>query len=115
MALGWAFWRRSLIAGLVVINAGAVLKVIWSFYFGGGTAWSIVPAVSLGALICNGVLVYAFRDGAWPPRADVRSTARPAPAAVSARVLEQAGERRISRRLYGSTFGRAAVTRERVA
>ena len=60
IALGWAFWRRSLIAGLVVINAGTGLKVIWSFYFGGDAAWSIVPAVSLGALICNGVLIHAF-------------------------------------------------------
>lgn len=61
VVLGWAFWRRSLIAGLVVINVGAALKVVWSFYFAGDTAWSIIPAVTLGALICNGILIYAFR------------------------------------------------------
>jgi len=61
VVLGWAFWRRSLIAGLVVINAGAALKVIWSFYHGGGSAWSIIPAVSIGALICNGILIFVFR------------------------------------------------------
>lgn len=64
--LGLAFWRRSLTGGLVVINAGAALKVIWSFYFGGATAWSIIPAVSAGAVICNGVLLYAFRRKRGP-------------------------------------------------
>jgi hypothetical protein len=61
VVLAWAFWRRSLWAGLAVINVGAVLKVIWSFYFAGETAWSIIPAVSVGAVICNGILIYAFR------------------------------------------------------
>jgi hypothetical protein len=58
--LGAAFWRRSWIVGIVVINAGAGLKVVWSFYFGGGTAWSIIPPVVIGAIVCNGVLVYAL-------------------------------------------------------
>lgn len=60
VALGWAFWRRSVIAGLAVVNVGAALKVIWSFYFGGQTAWSIIPPVGIGALICNAGLLYAF-------------------------------------------------------
>lgn len=61
VVLGLAFWRRSLIAGLVVINVGAALKVIWSFYFGGDTAWSIVLPVSVGAVVCNGILLFVFR------------------------------------------------------
>jgi hypothetical protein len=65
--LGWTFWRRSWAAGILVINAGAALKVTWSFYFGGGTAWSIIPPVLLGALICNTVLLYAFRAKGAPP------------------------------------------------
>jgi hypothetical protein len=69
VVLGWAFWRRSLIAGLVVINVGAALKVIWSFYFAGESAWSIIPAVSVGALICNGILIYAFRRKLRPGQA----------------------------------------------
>jgi hypothetical protein len=59
--LGAAFWRRSWLAGLGVINVGIVLKVIWSFYFGGDTAWSIIPPVVIGAIVCNGVLVYLMR------------------------------------------------------
>jgi len=68
--LGRAFWRRSWIVGIVVINVGAALKVLWSFYFGGGSAWAIIPPVLIGALVCNGVLVYALRRR--------RSTASPA-------------------------------------
>lgn len=59
--LGWAFWRRSWLAGFLVVNVGALLKVIWSFYFGGASAWSILPAVGLGALVVNGVMLYAYR------------------------------------------------------
>lgn len=70
VGLGWASWGRSLIAGLVVINVGALLKVIWSFYFAGDSAWSIIPAVSIGALICNGILIYAFRRKLWPAEAE---------------------------------------------
>jgi hypothetical protein len=61
IALAWAFWRRSWLAGFLVINVGALLKLIWSFYFGGTSAWSIIPAVSLGALVINGVMLYAYR------------------------------------------------------
>jgi len=67
VALGWAFWRRSWIAGLVVVNVGAALKVLWGFYFGGDSAWSIIPPVLVGALACNGILLYVFlrrRSGA---------------------------------------------------
>ncbi len=61
VVLAWAFWRRSWLAGLAVINVGIVLKVIWSFYFGGEAATSIIPPVVIGALICNGVLLYLYR------------------------------------------------------
>lgn len=59
--LAWVFWQRSWLAGFLVINVGALLKVIWSFYFAGASAWSIIPAVSLGALVINGVMLYVYR------------------------------------------------------
>jgi hypothetical protein len=59
--LGGAFWRRSWIVGIIVINVGIALKVLWSFYFGGDTAWSIIPPVVIGAIICNGALIYVLR------------------------------------------------------
>ncbi|MDH3254192.1 MAG: hypothetical protein OEM62_04295 [Acidobacteriota bacterium] len=61
VALALAFWRRSWIVGLVVINGGALLKVVWSFYFGGSSAWSIIAPVTLGALVINSVMLYAYR------------------------------------------------------
>jgi len=74
VVLGWAFWRRSWLAGFLVINVGALLKVIWSFYFAGASAWSIIPPVSLGALIINGVMVYAYQRA----RRTARATLEPA-------------------------------------
>ncbi len=59
--LGAAFWRKSWIVGLLVINLGAALKVVWSFYFAGDSAWSIMPPVVVGAVIINTVLVYVLR------------------------------------------------------
>ena len=59
--LAWAFWSRSWLAGFLVINIGVLLKVIWSFYFGGSTALSIIPAVTIGAVIVNGVGLYVYR------------------------------------------------------
>ena len=61
IALAVAFWRRSWLVGFLVINLGALLKVIWSFSYGGESALSIIPAVGIGALIINGVMLYAYR------------------------------------------------------
>jgi hypothetical protein len=33
-ALAVAFWKRSLVWGLEVINAMVLVKIVWSFYFG---------------------------------------------------------------------------------
>lgn len=61
ISLALAFWKRSWIAGFFVINIGALLKVIWSFYFAGESAWSIIPPVGVGALIINGVMLFVYR------------------------------------------------------
>jgi len=60
VVLAWAFWQRSWLAGFLVINIGALLKVFWSFYFAGDSAWSIIPAVSAGALVINGIGLYLY-------------------------------------------------------
>lgn len=59
--LAGAFWRRSWLVGIAVINVGAALKVVWSFYFGGDSAWSIIAPVLVGLVLCNGTLVYVMR------------------------------------------------------
>ena len=46
VALAVAFWRRSWLWGLAVINAGTLLKVVWSVAFGGTAGWaSLVPSL----------------------------------------------------------------------
>jgi hypothetical protein len=61
VACAWAFWRRSWLGGFIVISVGTLLKVIWSFYFGGDSGWTIVPPAAVGFVVCSGILLYAYR------------------------------------------------------
>ena len=46
VALATTFWKRSWLWGLAVINAGTLLKVIWSVAFGGASGWaSLAPSI----------------------------------------------------------------------
>jgi hypothetical protein len=65
VALAAAFQRRSWVAAAFVIVAGTALKLAWSFYVAGASAWIIVPPVALGNAIVAGVLIYAY----WRTRA----------------------------------------------
>jgi hypothetical protein len=60
VACAWAFWRRSWLGGFIVISVGTLLKVIWSFYFGGASGWAIVPPAAVGFVACSGILFYAY-------------------------------------------------------
>ena len=61
VALAWGVRRCSCLGVATVIGSGTLLKVGWSFYFGGESAWVIVPPVALGFVVCAGVPVYAYR------------------------------------------------------
>jgi hypothetical protein len=61
-ALVWAFRRRSWVGGAMVITAGTLLKVAWSFQVAGASAWAIVPPVTLGTMVCAAVLLLAYRN-----------------------------------------------------
>src|SRR3712207_4155224 len=61
-ALAVAFWRRSLVWGLAVINAMVLVKVAWSFYFGdtsGGL--TLLPSAIVGLAVCDAVILYLVR------------------------------------------------------
>ena len=60
IALATALRRRLWVAAALVIVAGTVLKVAWSFYVGGASAWIIVPPVAVGNVVVAGVLTYAY-------------------------------------------------------
>ena len=61
VALGAAFWKRSWLWGLAVLNAGTLLKVVWSVAFGGVAGWaSLVPSLVTLA-ICDAAVLLAAR------------------------------------------------------
>jgi hypothetical protein len=72
-ALGLAFWKRSLVWGLAVINAAILIKVGWTFVFGTGAgAMAHLPAAVLGLVACDVLVLYVMRRlrarPAEPPR-----------------------------------------------
>lgn len=61
VALGTAFWKRSLRIGLSVIVLIAIAKMIWSVAFGGQSGKSIfIPAI-LGLTLCIVLISWGFR------------------------------------------------------
>jgi hypothetical protein len=62
VALGLAFWKRSLVWGLAVINGAVLCKIGWTFVFGTETgAMSHLPAAVLGLAFCDAVILYVVR------------------------------------------------------
>ena len=60
VALAAAFWKRSWLWGLAVLNAGALLKVIWSVAFGGAAGWaSLAPSLFTLAVTDAAILLAA--------------------------------------------------------
>jgi hypothetical protein len=61
-ALALAFWRRSLLYGMVVIDSIMLTKVMWSFYYGGESGLALLPPALVGLIACNAVVLYvAYR------------------------------------------------------
>ncbi len=61
-ALGLVFWKRSIVYGLVLMNAIVLVKLAWSFYFGdesGGL--TLLPSALAGLAICDAVILYVVR------------------------------------------------------
>jgi hypothetical protein len=61
-ALGLAFWRRSLVWGLAVVNAAILFKIGWTFLFSTEAgAMSHLPAAVLGLVVCDALILYVIR------------------------------------------------------
>ncbi len=61
-ALGLVFWKRSIVYGLVLMNAIVLIKLAWSFYFGdesGGL--TLLPSALAGLAVCDAVILYVMR------------------------------------------------------
>jgi hypothetical protein len=62
VALGFAFWKRSLVWGLAVVNAAILFKIGWTFLFSTGAgAMSHLPAAVLGLVVCDAMILYVIR------------------------------------------------------
>jgi hypothetical protein len=61
-ALGLAFWKRSLVWGLAVVNAAILFKIAWTFLFSTQAgAMSHLPAAVLGLVVCDALILYVIR------------------------------------------------------
>jgi hypothetical protein len=61
-ALGLAFWKRSLVWGLAVVNAAILFKIAWTFLFSTEAgAMSHLPAAVLGLVVCDALILYVMR------------------------------------------------------
>lgn len=61
IALGLAFWKRSLFMGLGVVVLMATGKIVWSIQNAGESGKSIIIPAILGLLICCGLIFYGFK------------------------------------------------------
>jgi hypothetical protein len=61
-ALGLAFWKRSLLWGLAVVNAAILFKIGWTFLFSTEAgAMSHLPAAVLGLALCDALILFFIR------------------------------------------------------
>jgi hypothetical protein len=61
IALGLAFWKRSLVMGLGVVVLMATGKIVWSIQNAGDAGKSILVPAIVGLLLCIGLLFYGFK------------------------------------------------------
>lgn len=61
IALGLAFWKRSLILGIIVIVLIAYGKMAWSVQNAGESGKSILMPAIIGLIICCGLIYYGFK------------------------------------------------------
>ena len=61
IALGAAFWLRSWRSGLAVLNAGTLLKVVWSVAFAAEVGWAAVLPSIVTLAVCNALILGAVR------------------------------------------------------
>jgi hypothetical protein len=60
-ALGFAFWKRSLLIGLSVVTLMATGKIIWSIQNAGEAGKSIIIPAIVGLLLCSGLIFFGFK------------------------------------------------------
>ena len=91
LALATAFWKRSWLWGLAVLNAGTLLKVIWSVAFGGAAGWASLAPSLFTLAVTDAAILLAAR---WLKRRRARQeedAAQDAELAHSTRATKRSG------------------------
>ena len=79
-----AFWRRSVVWGLVLLNVMAAGKLLWGVVVGDGTGWAMTVPGLVGLLICDVAVLWGLRQlQARRKRAASEPAPRPLPASTS--------------------------------
>jgi hypothetical protein len=92
VALAAAFWKRSWLWGLAVINTGTLLKVIWSVAFGGAAGWASLAPSLFTLAVTDAAILLAAR---WSKRRRARqeAAAQDAELAPTTRATDRSGSR----------------------
>jgi hypothetical protein len=92
VALAAAFWKRSWLWGLAVINTGTLLKVIWSVAFGGAAGWASLAPSLFTLVVTDAAILLAAR---WLKRRRARQevAAQDAELAPTTRATDRSGSR----------------------
>ncbi len=56
-----AFWRRSVLWGLVLLNLMAGGKLLWGVVVGDGTGWAMTVPGLVGLLVCDAAVLWGLR------------------------------------------------------
>lgn len=59
--VGLAFWWRSVWWGMIAINAASLIKIGWSFHYGGISGWTVVAPALVGLAIANAAVYLALK------------------------------------------------------
>jgi hypothetical protein len=70
-----AFWRRSVVWGLVILNLMAGGKLLWGVVAGDGTGWAMTAPAFAGLLLCDAALLWALRRLQARRKGQVRESA----------------------------------------
>ena len=99
VVLAAAFWKRSWLWGLAVINAGTLLKVIWSVAFGGATGWASLAPSLFTLAVTDAAILLAMRF--WGRHLERGEDAKPKGAPRRSDDTPPAVEDRLKRRRHG--------------
>lgn len=61
IALGYAFWKRSLFIGIGIVILMSIGKIVWSIQNAGESGKSILIPAIIGLVICCGLMYFSFK------------------------------------------------------